>query len=447
MDPVQARPFCQRLARHFASTAAWPDAEAQWLRAGLPLEAVEMHARAGDHEAARRVARAHLPEAELRRFNAARAAEAEAAGDWKEAERGFVAAGDVDAAVAMYERRGMHAALLRLVAQHRPAALPEARATAARKLAAAGAWREAERCFLDGGDWAGAVEMHKGRGAWEDALRVARAASSADPSAPSAVAFAWAASLPPADAAALLRRLGLAAGAVDAAVAAGAFDQALQLALSVAPAKVNDVRLARAMRLEDTGRFADAEAEFVAAGRPREAIEMHVHCRDFEAALRVAEAHDPEAAEDVLAAQVMGGGIGYESHMMLMLWPFGSCKDTGSPNLTISLHLSFYVAALAATSANISGPSARRGGAARRRRGGVPQGAPPQGRARGVPRRRPVGRRGARRRRVPARARARGAARARRGRGGCSWRRWCRWQRGRRGRRGGRGGGGAGARI
>jgi hypothetical protein len=49
------------------------------------------------------VARAYLPEPELRAFNLARAREAEAARTWAEAERGYVAAGEVDAAVAMYK--------------------------------------------------------------------------------------------------------------------------------------------------------------------------------------------------------------------------------------------------------------------------------------------------------------------------------------------------------
>lgn len=50
------------------------------------------------------MARGYLPEADLARFNATRASEAEAARDWAEAERCYVAAGDVDAAAAMYKR-------------------------------------------------------------------------------------------------------------------------------------------------------------------------------------------------------------------------------------------------------------------------------------------------------------------------------------------------------
>ncbi|CAN0066232.1 unnamed protein product, partial [Choristocarpus tenellus] len=46
-----------------------------------------------------------------------------------------------------------------------------------------------------------------------------------------------------------------------------------------------------------------AEEEFLQAGKPREAIDMFVHQKDWESALRVAEAHDPSAAPDVLCSR------------------------------------------------------------------------------------------------------------------------------------------------
>jgi hypothetical protein len=50
----------------------------------------------------------------------------------------------------------------------------------------------------------------------------------------------------------------------------------------------------------------------LAPGKPREAVDMYMHAQDWEAALRIAEAHEPEAAGDVLTAQVRvyGGGTG-----------------------------------------------------------------------------------------------------------------------------------------
>ena len=42
---------------------------------------------------------------------------------------------------------------------------------------------------------------------------------------------------------------------------------------------------------------------FVKAGKPKEAIDMYVHQRDWTNALRVADSHDPPSVTDVLVAQ------------------------------------------------------------------------------------------------------------------------------------------------
>lgn len=54
----------------------------------------------------------------------------------------------------------------------------------------------------------------------------------------------------------------------------GAFEQAFNLARAGAKQKLPDVHFKFAMFLEDEGRFAEAEAEFLAASKPREAIDM-----------------------------------------------------------------------------------------------------------------------------------------------------------------------------
>lgn len=81
------------------------------------------------------------------------------------------------------------------------------------------------------------------------------------------VAYAWAISLSQDEAAALLRRLNLGEAVVDCAVEAGAFVHAFQLAQIAAKDKLPDVHLKYAMFLEDSGRFLEAEGEFVNAGK------------------------------------------------------------------------------------------------------------------------------------------------------------------------------------
>lgn len=67
--------------------------------------------------------------------------------------------------------------------------------------------------------------------------------------------------------------------------------------------KLQDVHYKHAMALEDEGRFAEAEAAFVIAGKPKEAVDMYIHTRDWISALRVAEAHESSAVPAVYFAQ------------------------------------------------------------------------------------------------------------------------------------------------
>lgn len=59
------------------------------------------------------------------------------------------------------------------------------------------------------------------------------------------------------------------------------------------------------MALEDDGKFAEAETEFIQAGKPKEAILMYVHSQNWINALRIAEKHEPEAVPEVLQAQAV----------------------------------------------------------------------------------------------------------------------------------------------
>ncbi|WIA40104.1 hypothetical protein OEZ86_013511 [Tetradesmus obliquus] len=354
LEPGKAQPYYRRIGQHYeesnnrqaarqpgsgalveqnsrdscAVCKRWEEAERYLLRAGAPLDAVEMWMRADNWEAAQKVARGYLSEDELHSFYSKRARACEANGQWLDAERAYVAGGEIDMAVAMYKRSKSWLAMLKLVQKHRREQLPQAHLMVAQALQAEGSWREAERHFCEAKEWKAAVAMYRQQGSWEDALRVAKvfgglaaakqvayawAISLSQEEAASllrrlnlanaVVAYAWAISLSQEDAASLLRRLNLADAVVDYAVEAGAFPHAFQLAQVVAKAKLPDVHLKYAMFLEDSGRFQEAEGEFLNAGKPREAIDMYLHNQDWDAAMRVAEQSDPTAVMDILAAQ------------------------------------------------------------------------------------------------------------------------------------------------
>jgi intraflagellar transport protein 172 len=77
---------------------------------------------------------------------------------------------------------------------------------------------------------------------------------------------------------------------------------AFELASTSAPKKLPEIHLKHALFLEDDEQFQQAEEEFIKAGKPKEAIDMHVHQLDWVSALRVAEEYEPSAVSDVYVA-------------------------------------------------------------------------------------------------------------------------------------------------
>jgi intraflagellar transport protein 172 len=66
--------------------------------------------------------------------------------------------------------------------RYRKELLAETHQHLASQLEADGNWRDAEKHYLDGNDWKGAVGMFRAQGMWDDALRVARAHGGANAS-------------------------------------------------------------------------------------------------------------------------------------------------------------------------------------------------------------------------------------------------------------------------
>uniref|UniRef100_A0A7S0YIK8 Intraflagellar transport protein n=1 Tax=Polytomella parva TaxID=51329 RepID=A0A7S0YIK8_9CHLO len=303
-NPADAIPFYRRIAQHYESTSSLEEAERYYVKCGGARDAVEMYSRAGKWDAAQRVARGHLTEAEMRQLYRTKGAEFEDAHKFKEAEKAYLAAGgeDVDRAIAMYRKARMYDHTLRLVQMYRKDKLSEEHLLVAQQLEAEGSLRDAEKHFAEGKDWKSAVQMYRQHVMWEDALRVARVYGG--PTATKQVAYAWALSVGGGDeGAALLKRIGLIEQAIDYAIESGAFAQAFDLARSGLKSKLPEAHLKYAMFLEDEGRFAEAEVEFVAADKAKEAVDMYIHNQDWAAALRVAEQNDPSSLQDVFVAQ------------------------------------------------------------------------------------------------------------------------------------------------
>ena len=191
--------------------------------------------------------------------------------------------------------------MLRLVKQYHENLVQSTHLHLAGELQGEGNYRDAEKHFVAAQDWKAAVNMYRQLDMWEEAYRVGK--TEGGDSAGKQVAFYWARTLRGEAAVKLLNKFGLLEQCIDYACENALFDFAFDLAKLSMKKKVPDIHYKYAMTLEDDGKYAEAEKEFIDAGKPKEAVLMYVHAQDWENAQKVAEAHDPESVADVLVGQ------------------------------------------------------------------------------------------------------------------------------------------------
>lgn len=143
--------------------------------------------------------------------------------------------------------------------------------------------------------------MYRGHGMWEEAYRVAKEEGSV---AAIQVAFLWAKSLPVESGIKLLNKYGILESAIDYSCEIYDFEFAFKLCKNLT-AKIKEVHYKRAMALEDEGKFNEAETEFIAADKSKEAVFMYIHGSNWINALRVAETYEPTIVNEVLTAQAL----------------------------------------------------------------------------------------------------------------------------------------------
>ncbi|XP_043479504.1 intraflagellar transport protein 172 homolog [Leptopilina heterotoma] len=300
-DDPEIRKQCEKLGEYFASVGDKNLAESLFLRSGKPHRAVETHIKAGDWARAQEVALGQMDSVEANEILANHAETLKASGDLRHAEALYIATGDHDSAIAMYRKAGHRADMIRLVGKYRSDLLQTTHAHLARELEAVGKIREAEEHFLGAGDWKGAVTAYRTANMWEDALRVAKRASSEK--AAQQVALMWARTLAPELGAKLLGRLNYMDSCLQLACEASLFEWALDVVKYGTAEQQQEVHYRYAMYLEDEGQFAEAEKEFIRANKALEAVQMYIHTRDWEAAEEVAKNHSQEALSQVLVAR------------------------------------------------------------------------------------------------------------------------------------------------
>ncbi|KAI9219008.1 hypothetical protein BC828DRAFT_407082 [Blastocladiella britannica] len=303
MDPTDpaVRRACRDLAHHFQSAVDHVRAERYFLKANQPLDAVQMYNSARMWDKAHRLAASVMVAEDVYHLFTQLAHDSEVAGDVRDAEKLYVLVGEPDLAINMYKNLKDYDKMIELVGTYHKDLLGETHIFLGKSLETSQNWRQAEHHYLAAGDWKSAVNMYCTCHQYEDAHRVAKQHGGAY--AAKQVAYLWARSMGGEAGAKLLIKQGLLDYAIDFAAENAAFDFAFELCKFAAKGKDVDVYLKQAMFLEDDGKFLEAEAAFVKAGKPKEAILMHIHNEDWDSALRVAEASDPAAAADVLCGR------------------------------------------------------------------------------------------------------------------------------------------------
>jgi len=301
LAPSDAKQYYAQIAKHYEQARTYDDAERFFLKAGQPQDAVEMYSRINKWEKAHRVATEHMTQAEVAMLYITQAHRLESSGKFKEAERLYVMVHEPDLAINMYKKSRRYEDMIRLVTSYRKDLLTETHLHLAQQLETEGAFKQAEKHYVEANDWGSAVNMYRANDLWDDAIRVAKLHGGVNAS--KKVAYAWATSLGGEAGAKLLTKFGLIDEAIEYAMEIGAFEHAFSLALASRKEKLPEVHLKYAMYLEDEGRFEQAEKEFIKADKPKEAIDMYTHQQDWANALRVAESSEPAAVPDVLVAQ------------------------------------------------------------------------------------------------------------------------------------------------
>jgi len=150
-------------------------AEKYFVNAGEFVEAFEMYVRANKWDQAYQVISRYLPESEYTMLYVQEARKFEEEGDYKNAERMYLAANEPDLAINIYRKAKQYDHMIRLVTKYRKDLLKRTHEHLAQQLDSEGNLKQAEHHYIEGGAWQVAVDMYRAHELWEDALRVAKA--------------------------------------------------------------------------------------------------------------------------------------------------------------------------------------------------------------------------------------------------------------------------------
>ncbi|KAL3125667.1 hypothetical protein niasHT_009754 [Heterodera trifolii] len=252
-----------------------------------------MYNKAGRWVDAYKLALELLGPSESHQLYLGKALELEEAKKFQEAEQLYVALGEPNAAISMYKIADRIDDMMRLMGRFHVDEMHQAHRRLAQELEEKGDLRGAEEQFLLSGDWTAAVEMYERTEQWADAHRIALNEADND-RAHKQVAYQWAKSLGGDSAVKLLNKHQLLEETINMAITKNDFDFAFELCRLGASHRLPLVQQKFAEKLEDDGKFEEAEEMYLKAGKAREAVLMHMHHGQWEAAERIAQEHSAE---------------------------------------------------------------------------------------------------------------------------------------------------------
>mmetsp|Transcript_43192 Transcript_43192/g.92156 ORF Transcript_43192/g.92156 Transcript_43192/m.92156 type:complete len:1765 (-) Transcript_43192:92-5386(-) len=301
-EPHFALPFYEKLASHYASSRQFEQAERAFVKSSRPQKAVSMYVEVAQYEKAHKVAKAHMTPQERTELYTQLAQNLEASNKMQEAEQLYLMVNEFDLAINMYRKREEFEQMLRLVSKYRKELLNDTYKHIAEQYEMKGNLKKAEHYYVEAKLWTSAMSMYRQLEKWEDAKRVAKVhgGKSSFEKVVLAQAHATFKEHGAEAGAQLLAKHGLIEIAIDYAVEHSNFQHAFELANHSAKHKLPDIHLKKALALEDDEQFKLAEDEFIQASKPKEAIDMYIHQRDWVSAMRVAENHDREGVKEVM---------------------------------------------------------------------------------------------------------------------------------------------------
>lgn len=151
--PEISRPYYKEIAKHYAEVRQLDLAEKYYVNAGEFVEAFEMYVRANKWDQAYQVISRYLPEGEYTMLYVQEARKFEDEGDFKNAERMYIAANEPDLAINIYRKAKQYDHMIRLVTKYRKDLLKDTHQHLAQQLDGEGNLKAAEHHYIEGGAW------------------------------------------------------------------------------------------------------------------------------------------------------------------------------------------------------------------------------------------------------------------------------------------------------